>query len=111
VQATNGTFYGTTSSGGTDFAGTVFSLSVEGMKPFVKTLPAWGTEGDRVTILGTNLTGASKVSFSGTAAKTFTVVSDTEITATVPTDAATGTIEVTTPSGTLNSDVDFEVTP
>jgi uncharacterized protein (TIGR03437 family) len=59
-------------------------------------------------ILGTNLTGATKVTFDGTAA-TFTVVSATEITATVPTGAKKGTVEVTTPSGTLKSNVAFVV--
>jgi hypothetical protein len=38
-----------------------------------------------------------------------TVVSATEITATVPTGAKTGTVEVTTPSGTLKSNVAFVV--
>jgi uncharacterized protein (TIGR03437 family) len=53
-------------------------------------------------ILGTDLTGASAVSFNGKAAA-YKVVSATEITATVPSDATTGTIEVTTPGGKLES--------
>ena len=87
--------------------GTVFSLSV-GLGPFVETLPASGKVGTKVTILGNNLTGTTSVTFNGTAA-TFTVVSSTEITTTVPTNAKTGTVEVTTPSGTLNSNVKFRV--
>lgn len=111
VQATNGTFYGTTFYGGTaGSAGTVFSLSL-GLAPFVKTLPASATAGATVMILGDDLTGARKVSFNGIAAKEFTVVSSTEIQATVPTGATTGMIEVTTPRGTLNSNVAFAVTP
>ena len=42
------------------------------------------------------------MSFNGKAA-TFKVVSATEITATVPSGATTGTVEVKTPSGTLDS--------
>ena len=42
---------------------------------------------------------------------TFTVVSSTLIKATVPSGATTGTIEVTTPSRTLSSDVAFQVRP
>ena len=61
-------------------------------------------------ILGDNLTGTTKVSFNGISAA-FTVDSDTEITATVPAGAATGMIEVTTPSGTLYSNAAFVVTP
>jgi uncharacterized repeat protein (TIGR03803 family) len=110
VQATNGTFYGTTFAGGTAGIGTVFSLSVGGLKPFVKILPSLGKAGETAMILGDNLTGATKVSFNGIPAA-FTVVSDSEITATVPTGAATGAIEVTTPGGTLNSNVAFVVTP
>jgi uncharacterized repeat protein (TIGR03803 family) len=68
VQDTNGTLYGTTYYGGTDGLGTVFSLSV-GLGRFVETLPASGTVGTTVIILGTNLTGATKVSFNGTAVK------------------------------------------
>jgi hypothetical protein len=49
-----------------------------------------------VTITGTALTGTTKVTFDGVAASTFTVVSDTEVTATVPTGAKTGKIAVTT---------------
>ena len=61
-----------------------------------------------MTILGNSLTGTSSVTFNGTAAA-FTLVSDTEITATVPTGATTGTIQVVTPGGTLTSNVAFRV--
>ena len=115
VQATNGKLYGTTPNGGDltkcshGGCGTVFSLSVA-LGPFVETLPTSSKAGMTVYILGTNLTGASKVSFSGTAA-TFTVVSGTEIKTTVPSGATTGFVSVTTPSGTLLSNVVFRVTP
>jgi uncharacterized repeat protein (TIGR03803 family) len=115
VQATNGTLYGTTYTGG-DLTcnapygcGTVFSLSV-GLGPFVETLPTSGKVGAAVIILGNKLTGSTAVSFNGTAA-TFTVISNTEIKTTVPTGATTGTVEVTTPTKTLKSNVAFRVTP
>jgi len=50
------------------------------------------------------------VTFNGASAG-FKVVSSTFIEATVPSGATTGTIEVTTPSGTLKSDVAFQVIP
>lgn len=56
------------------------------------------------------LTGATSVTFNGTAA-TFTVVSSSEITATVPAGATTGEVKVTTPSRTLTSNVNFRVLP
>jgi uncharacterized repeat protein (TIGR03803 family) len=107
VQHTNGTFYGTTYYGGTDGIGTVFSLSV-GLGPFVETLPTSGKVGAAIKILGTKLTGASSVTFNGTAA-TFKVVSSSEITTTVPTGATTGAVKVVTPSGSLSSNVAFRV--
>jgi uncharacterized repeat protein (TIGR03803 family) len=109
TQATDGNLYGTTQLGGTKNDGTVYKLNV-GLGTFVKTVPAGAKAGARVKILGTNLTGATSVTFNGTAA-TYTVVSATEITTAVPTGATTGTVEVTTPSGTLLSNVAFQVTP
>ena len=114
VQATNGDLYGTKFGGRANSCapfgcGTVFSLSV-GLGPFVETQPTSGAVGAAVTILGTSLTGATSVTFNGTAA-TFTVKSKSEITTTVPTGATTGTIKVVTPGGTLSSNVPFRVTP
>jgi len=54
------------------------------------------------------MTGATSVTFNGTAAS-FTVVSRTEIQTTVPAGATTGTIEVVTPRATLAGNVPFQV--
>jgi uncharacterized repeat protein (TIGR03803 family) len=108
MQDTNGKLYGTTMNGGTNDEGIVFSLSL-GLPPFVKAIPAYGATGTKVNILGNNLTGASTV--NGTAA-TFKVVNSAWIIATVPTDATTGTVAVTLPARTLNSNnVQFQVVP
>ena len=106
---TNGTFYGTTWSGGKNGGyGTVFSLAT-GLGAFVDTVPTSGKVRTKVTILGTNLKGATAVSFNGTAA-TFKVVSASEITTTVPTGATSGTVTVTTLTGTtLDSSVAFQI--
>jgi len=106
-QATNGTLYGTTYLGGSNGDGTVFSLSV-GLVPFVETLPSFGKVGTTIKILGNSLTGATSVTFNGTAA-TFKVVSASLITATVPTGATTGTVEVTISGATLSSNLPFRV--
>jgi uncharacterized protein (TIGR03437 family) len=73
----------------------------------VETRPTSGAVGSTVTILGTNLTGATSVTFNGVAA-VFSVVSSSEITTTVPTGATSGTVEVVT-SSTLSSNVPFRV--
>src|ERR1019366_8343259 len=109
VQDTNGDFYGTTLKGGANDGGTVFRLSV-GLGPFVKIRPPYGKVGAAIKILGTNLAGATSVSFNGTAA-VFTVVSSSEITTTVPAGASSGAVQVVTPSGTLSSNASFSVVP
>jgi uncharacterized repeat protein (TIGR03803 family) len=107
VQATNGTFYGTTFIDGMYGEGTVYSLST-GLGAFVETLPTSGKVGAAVKILGTNLTGATSVTFNGVAA-TFKVASSSELTTSVPSGATTGTVKVVTPSGTFLSNVSFRV--
>ena len=109
LQATDGNFYGTTYIGGTSSDGVAFRLST-GLSPFVRTLPISGKIGSVITILGTDLTSPSSVSFKGTAAA-FTVVSSSEIRATVPAGATSGLVKVTTPSRTLSSAVVFRVLP
>jgi uncharacterized repeat protein (TIGR03803 family) len=109
VQATSGIFYGTTYFGGADGYGTVFSLSI-GLGPFVETQTSSGKVGADVNILGTDLTDATGVTFNGTAA-VFKVVSSSEIKAEVPAGATSGAVRVTTPSGTLTSNVNFQVRP
>ena len=73
--------------------------------------PASGPAGTSVTIFGTGFTGATGVSFAGTPASAFAVSSDTQITATVPSGAVTGSITVSTPSGKASSTSSFTVMP
>jgi uncharacterized repeat protein (TIGR03803 family) len=112
VQGTDGGFYGTTSFGGdlscTQGCGTVFALAT-GLRPFVEARPSSGKVAAAVVILGNNLTGTTSVTFNGTAAQ-FTVVSKTEINATVPNGATSGKITVKTPARTLSSNTAFRVT-
>jgi len=115
LQATDGNFYGTTANGGAYNCkpnydcGTVFKLST-GLGPFVSLVRAVGKVGQTGGVLGQGFTAATTVSFNGIPA-TFTVVSDTYLKATVPAGATTGYVTVTTPSGTLTSNVPFHVLP
>ena len=108
VQGTDGSFYGTTYQGGTHDDGTIFKLSV-GLGPFVTLLPGSGHTGTKVNILGTNLTGATSVTFNGTPA-VFSVVSSSVIEATAPAGVTTGIVQVVTLGGTLSSNLPFRVT-
>ena len=116
LQATTGQFYGGTSLGGETNngcaggdCGTIFTLS-ENLQPFVEALPGSGRVGSAVKILGNNLTGTVGVTFNGVPAE-FKVLSPTLILSTVPSGAMTGSIEVTTASKTLSSNVPFQVLP
>jgi uncharacterized protein (TIGR03437 family) len=76
----------------------------------VKPQPTFAKAGTVIDILGTNLTGATSVTFNGIAAA-FSVASNSQITATVPGGATNGKIQVVAPGGTLSSNVPFRVLP
>ncbi len=69
--------------------------------------PATGPAGTTVTIDGSGFTGATEVMIGGTAASSFTAVSDSEITAVVAAGSHSGRIVVTTPGGTITSSGGF----
>ena len=70
--------------------------------------PAKGVVGTEITIKGTGLKQTTKVALDGTAAD-FTVVSDTEISTSVPAGAKTGKIAITTKGGSTSSTATFTV--
>jgi hypothetical protein len=70
--------------------------------------PGRGLPDSTVVLTGTNFTGATAVRF-GTVAATLDDVSDTQITTHVPTNALTGKISVTTPTGTTTATTSFVV--
>jgi uncharacterized repeat protein (TIGR03803 family) len=113
TQHTNGILYGDTKEGGTISScggncGTFYSWDA-GLPPFVSLAPTSGKAGKIVETLGQGFTGTTGVSFNGVAAS-FNVVSDTYLTATVPSGSTTGFVTVTTPSGKLKSNRKFRVT-
>ena len=71
--------------------------------------PGSGAVGSSVVITGNSFTGATKVTFGGGKAIVKSVDSYTQITATVPANAKTGKIQVTTPGGVATSSTDFTV--
>lgn len=108
VQHTDGKFYGSTS--GNTLGGSYFYSLDVGLGPFILPKTRSGKAGATVEILGTGLTGTSSVKFGGASA-TFTVVSDTYMTAVVPSAGTLGQISVTTPTGTFVSNYQFKVLP
>jgi uncharacterized repeat protein (TIGR03803 family) len=107
VQHTNGFFYGTTEFGGTGL-GSIYKLDM-GLGPFITFVQSTGKVGRAAQILGQGLTGTTSVTFNGIHATTFKVVSDSYLTALVPSGATTGLVVATTPGGTLTSNRNFVV--
>jgi uncharacterized repeat protein (TIGR03803 family) len=93
-------------------SGTLTSNRVFRVTPAILSFsPTSGPVGTPVTITGASFIGATNVTFGGVKATTFSVNSNTQITATVPTGAKTGKIQITTPGGTATSPAVFTVTP
>jgi subtilisin-like proprotein convertase family protein len=86
-----------------------WSLDITTNGPTISSFaPTTGAAGSTVVIVGTNLNGATSVSFAGTPATSFVVVSPTQISAVVPAGATTGPITVTTPTGSASSATNFQ---
>jgi IPT/TIG domain len=96
-----------TTSGGTGSSSGNFTVAKE--PTITSFIPAHGNVGTSVTIYGTNLIGATSVTFNGITAS-FSAGTSTRMSATVPSAATSGRITVTTPGGTATSSSDFTVT-
>ena len=110
LQHTDGLLYGTAYLGGAYGYGAAYSLNM-GLGPFVTFVRPTSAAGGTVQILGQGFTGTTAVTFNGVQATAFTVVSDTYMTAIVPSGATTGPVAVTTTGGTLTSNVSLRVKP
>lgn len=108
--ATTGTI-AVTNPGGTTTTTASFTVGLNPLAPTVSGFsPTSGAVGSTVTITGSKFTGTTAVRFNGVAATVFTVVSDTQVTATVPVGATSGKISVTNASGTGTSSSSYTVT-
>ena len=96
-----------TTPGGTLKSNKKFRISPQ----FSSFNPASGPVASPVVIGGVSLAQTTKVTFGGVKATSFTVNSDLQVTANVPTGAKTGVIVVTTAGGTATSSGVFTVTP
>jgi hypothetical protein len=100
-------FYGTTGNEG-GALGLIYSLNMD-LGPFVTFVQSVGRVGQPAQILGQGFTGTTSVTFNGIVATSFKVVTDTYMTAVVPSGATTGKVVVTTLAGPLTSNVSFRI--
>ena len=107
----NGTYaFSVSANNGSKTTTATLNITVTTPAPTITALSSTTWWRNSVTITGTNFTGATLVKFGPSAAASFSVVSNTSITAIVPTGASTGTISVTTPGGTATSSATFILT-
>jgi uncharacterized repeat protein (TIGR03803 family) len=96
----------------TEPGGTLTSNKIFRVTPQISSFsPVSGPVGTTVVITGNSFTGATEVTFHDQKKATFTVDSDTQITATVPAGAITGVICVWTAGGNADNSTVFTVTP
>jgi hypothetical protein len=112
VQGSDGKLYGASEAGGTYDLGTIWVLDA-GLPPPLphvgSTFPQTGKVGQKVLLWGTNLLGATSVSFNGSTASHIGAVSSQGVWAWVPEGATTGPVTVTTPNGSFTTSGSFTV--
>jgi uncharacterized repeat protein (TIGR03803 family) len=109
IQHTNGKIYGISMNGGAYGGGVLYSFDV-GARPFIALLFNAGKVGKSVGVLGQGFKTTKSVLFNGHPA-TYKVISDTYLTAVVPSGATTGFVNVTTSTGSMKSNRKFVVQP
>ncbi|WP_412566046.1 beta strand repeat-containing protein [Streptomyces decoyicus] len=104
APAGSGTVQVTVTGPGGTSNGVPFTYTTASVPVLTSVVPASGPAagGTTVTLTGTGLATASAVRFGATPAASFTVVSDTHITAVAPAGTGTVPVTVTTPGGTSN---------
>jgi len=111
TQGSDGKFYGISQNGGVG-VGTAWVWDLGLPKPLPSLagfIPSSSSSGARVTLYGTNLLGATSVSFNGVPASSFSNITGNYVSATVPAGATTGPVTVTTPNGTATSPKAFTI--
>lgn len=112
VRVPSGVTTGTISVVGAAGTGTFTGFTVLVPTPAITSFaPTMARSGDVVTIIGENFTGTLHVGFGGATTAQFTVVSPTQIRATVPVNASSGSISVVNGSGAASPRLGFVLIP
>ncbi|MFT3765888.1 MAG: IPT/TIG domain-containing protein [Minicystis sp.] len=98
-----------TSANGTGKSASTFTVQSSAPPAIGSFAPTSGSPGTQVTISGTGFTGTTAVTFDGTPAAHFLVVSDDTLTATVDQGTASGVIGVSNTMGSAKSKASFTV--
>lgn len=89
-----------TTPGGTVTSATEFTFETTPAPAIIAFTPTQASGATKINLTGTGFTGTTSVSFGGVPATVFTVISDTQLTATISNAGASGDITVVTPAGT-----------
>jgi YD repeat-containing protein len=110
VGATNGLITVNTANRGSAVSAAAFNVAPQGVPTISSVSPLIGLPGTPVTITGTNFDPQNTTVKFGTTPAQVTSVSTTKITTTVPAQATSDAVSVTTRSGTVITKDDFLVT-
>jgi hypothetical protein len=106
-----GAYYSGDSSYNASSDTTVTECYVVGEAPTITSFnPTSGPVGTTVTVKGTNLSGATKVTFGGGVTAVIISNTATKIKVKVPLGAVSGKIKVVTPAGSAKTATNFKVT-
>ena len=112
IQGSNGKLYGVSPSGGGGGGGVFFNVDA-GLPPPQPTIqlfsPTQASEGTRVELWGSNLLGATSVTFNGIAGTNVLATTSQSVFADVPEGATSGPITITTPNGSFTTQDSFTV--
>jgi len=112
IQGSNGKLYGVSPSGGGGGGGVFFNVDagLPSPQPTIQLFsPTQASEGTRVELWGSNLLGATSVTFNGIAGTNVLATTSQSVFADVPEGATSGPITITTPNGSFTTQDSFTV--
>lgn len=90
--------------------GVLQTMAIQSVPTLTSFTPTNGSIGTLVTLTGANLAGTMSVRVNSTMVTAITILSATSIVITIPNDATSGKISISTPGGSVTSTDNFSVT-